>query len=191
MIVILVAALVAGAVFATTYVREMNKVVSIYLAKAPDKISYYQGDAPDYDGLVVMAMRANGKTYQIPTEECIISGFDSSKPTESCKVKVMYDRFSTSFIVIIKDTPKETPIPVGLTFEKLPQTEYKVGDWLYTEDGIMVVEFSDGSTLRLTMLNKYVISGFTTDAPGTYEVTVEYHKNGVPVYATYTINVTE
>ena len=188
---LLVAVLIVGAVIATSITNQLEQVVGIYLAKAPDKISYYQNDAPNYDGIVIMAQLLNGETYQIPIEECTITGFDSSKVTDSCRVKVAYQNFSTYFTVIINEPPKGTLIPVNVSFEALPQTEYKVGDQLNTEGGIIVVEFSDGSTVRLAMMNRYVISGFNTDAPGTYEVTVRYQQNGVSVYTTYTITVTE
>ena len=189
--VVLLALIITGVVIVTKLIIHGNQISFIYLAKGPDKISYYQNEAINYDGMIVMAKRYNGETYQIPIEECTITGFNSSEVTEKCTVKVTYNEFSTDFTVIIKESLKPTPIPAKLTIETYPQTEYKLGDQLNTTGGVIVCEYGDGSTQRITMLNRYV-SGFDqVNGAGEYTLTVKYKENGVTVYTTYTITVTE
>lgn len=192
--VVVVIAVVAGVLLFSNgilSIKDGKAIKQIYIAKSPDKIEYVLNESPSYDGLIVMAELNNGDTYQIPEKDLTITGFNSAIATNNCRVKVSYKQFTAYFTVIINEKVQSTPIPSQITMETLPKTEYKVGDRLSTTGGMILCEYTDGSTQRIAMMNKDVVSGFTTQAPGTYEVTVKYKENGIVVYTTYTITVTE
>lgn len=83
--------------------------------------------------------------------------------------------------------------------ETMPKTEYKVGEWLSTSNGVLMLLFTDGTYTRHAMRNSE-ITGFITNAeteakvtdnPGRYSLTVNYTEDGITCRTTYDITVTD
>ena len=138
-----------------------------------------------------MLVRKNGKTETLDLEQCTFAGFDSSTATDSLPVTVKYQDYRVSFSVIVKQTIKPTPSIKTISLETIPKTQYKLGERLDTSEGVILCEYKDGSTFRVSLLNKYVYGFSQVTAPGTYELTVKYKENGIIATTTYTITVTE
>ena len=79
---------------------------------------------------------------------------------------------------------------VGVSFKTLPKTQYKVGDWMSVEGGVLLVKYDDGSTKEVELTYDHVY-GFTTAEPGTFTLYVKYVEEGLLSETTYTITVTE
>ncbi len=169
--------------------RNGQKIDDIAISAAPDKTIYLVGEEANYDGLRVTVTRKNGETFTVRAPQCQITGFDSSA-AGSC-INVKYEEFEAAFYIKVEDPPRLTPALKGITLETLPKTEYKLGEWLDTTNGVILCEYVDGSTSRLTLTNGDVYGFVDIDAPGEYELTVRYMENGIIAETTYTITVTE
>ena len=188
--IILIVTLTTGLAQQQQYDEE---IVRISIETYPENTEFYVGEKIDITGLTIKVTTNNDKTYIIDGAACQISGYDNSKPVETQKVTVEYQGFSCTFNVKIKKIPKPTPTLVSIYLETMPKTEYKVGDKLNTDGGVLVLCYDDGSDYRMALLNKYV-SGFkAVTGHGTYNLTVEFEDeiHSVLVYTTYTITVTE
>ena len=75
--------------------------------------------------------------------------------------------------------------------ETLPKTEYKLGDRFDAKGGVIRCYYSDGSSFLVSLVSSYVSGYRTIDAPGVYDLTVRYEKDGDEAFTTYTITVTE
>lgn len=84
-----------------------DKELDNIIVDAPDKTEYQVGDKLNLKGLTVTAHYADGSSHTVDTDNCQISGFDSSK-TGNCVVTVSYTEDgvtkSTEFTVEIKAT---------------------------------------------------------------------------------------
>ena len=167
-----------------------QQIKNIIISSTPDKTVYLVGEEANYDGLRVLVTRNNGETFTVRAGKCQITGFDTSK--EGYKtITVEYEGYTSSFSVKVEEPPRPTPVLQEIVFDKLPKTEYKVGDSLDTTGGVLLCKYADGSELYLDLVNGYV-SGFSNvNGPGTYELTVKYKENGTTARTTYTITVTE
>ena len=187
--IVIIVALVIG--FFVIKDQDGKLLNHIAIKAMPEKTFYYVGDNADFTGLKINAIFNNGESQEIAISDCIITGFDSSQPNENLKIRVAYQGMSVTFSVIIQEIPQSTPLVTRIYLEKLPKTEYRLGEYLDTNEGIIVCEYQDGSTKRIP-LEYNDVSGFSKiSAPGTYELTVKYKENGIVVYTTYTITVTE
>ena len=82
--------------------------------------------------------------------------------------------------------------------ETMPKTEYQVGEWLSTNGGVLMVQYTDGTYMRHNMSNQDVYGFVTnaeteakvTDNPGRYPLTVNYTENGITARTSYWITVT-
>ena len=179
-----------------------NEIQRIYISKAPNKTQFYVDDEPDYTGLELQIVRNNGKIENIVYSDSnssffTFSGFNSKLPEEKQTITVTYKGYSASFnISIVRFEPPADTIK-SISWVKLPKTEYKVGDFYETNGGMLLKEYNDGTTERCILLDTYVLgreAAFVNGRAkniGTYELTVKYKENGVTVYTTYTITVTE
>ena len=167
-----------------------QQIKSIMISSTPDKTIYLVGEEANYDGLRVFVTRNNGETFTVRAVKCQISGFDSAK-AGSQAITVSYEGFTASFFIKVEEPPKVVPVLTGIRLETLPKTQYKLGEWLDTNGGVIVREYADGSTANITLVNSYV-SGFADiKTPGTFELTVKYKENVIVCKTTYTITVTE
>ncbi len=175
------------------YKKQGNEISYILISSTPNDTDYFVGEEADYDGLIVKATRRNGEQFIVPISECKITGFDSSAPAEKQTISVQYEGFIVTFSITIKEMPKPTPVLMNIYFEKLPKTEYKVGEWLETSGGVFIREYKDGTTKRLNLVNSYIRGWEEAYAagPGTYTLTVVYVENGDLAETTYDITITE
>lgn len=81
-----------------------------------------------------------------------------------------------------------------LSIETMPKTEYKVGEWLDTDAGMLLKHYTDGTTERTVMVNNYIISGWEKaweGGAGTYTMVCQYTENGITCRVAYDITITE
>lgn len=178
-------------------IKEGKEIKQIYIESFP-KLQYYVGEEADYSGLSLALVLKNGDIEYIQyneetKDEIIITGFDSKKATESKKITIQYEDVSSTYYISIKDVPKPDPVLINIKIDVMPKTEYKVGEWLNTEGGMLIKEYNDGSTSRTIIINQY-ISGWeeaVAGGPGTYTLTITYKEGGVLKKATYDITIKE
>lgn len=190
MAVLVVVAVLALTIFLPSIEDNGQEIKEIRIASTPDKTVYLIGEEANYDGLSVAVTRKNGETFTVGANKCVIGGFDTSEEGYQTII-VDYEGFSTSFSIKVEKPPRPTPTLASITFEKLPKTEYKVGEWLDTTGGVLLRKYADGSELYLDLINSYVFGFVDVDGPGEYVLTVKYMENGTLAETTYTITVTE
>lgn len=194
LIVVIAAAVLIAAALTVFFVWrniEGQKISGIQVSSYPEKVRYYVGDKADFEGLTVQVLRKNGEFYLVDGQDCEITGFDSSQPVERQKILVRYEEFSCSFTVQIVALPTPVKMLSAVEVAVLPKTEYKVGESLDTSGGVLKLIYTDGSTYRVDLLNRFV-SGFSSQEPNDALVlTVKYSENGVLVQTTYTVTVSE
>ena len=203
--VLVVAGIIAGLIIVganNASIAKGNEIKGIYIAKAPDKTKYYIGDQADYTGLEIQVLKNNGSSEIItytPANAYLfeITGFNSNLPQEKQTITVKYKGFSTGFNISIFVYEAPAGTLTGIGWVTLPKTEYKVGDFFETDGGMLLKEYNDGKTKRTILLDSHIsgkdkafVNGKAKNI-GTYELTVKYKENGVTVYTTYTITVTE
>ena len=200
LIVVLALAILASAVvFAFVKKTEYDNEIETVSVSSFPKLQYYVGDKFRTDGLQLQVTLNSGESYLVDAEECEFSGFDSSKAVERQTITVSYQGFTCTYKIQIKDAPTLAPVLKTVYLETLPKTEYKVGQWLSTTGGVLMVEYEDGTYMRHNLTNQDVY-GFVTDvknetivteAPGTYTLEIRYREGGVTKTTTYDITVTE
>ena len=179
-------------VLCATILDDLNKKMEdIAISSMPSKTIYYVGEEIDLSGLQIDAVYSNGDHFAISLANCTITGFDSSKPVDTQKITVRYQRYQVTFNIIIREEPKPQPVLAGIRLETLPKTEYKVGEWLDTSGGVIVCEYQNGSTYRISLENSNIYGWENVNGPGTYTLTVKYAEGGILKETTYTITVTE
>lgn len=202
LIFVLIAVLLIAAVVTIFLVNlsrvseEANRVSRLDIDEFPT-LSYSVGQEPDYKGLVVALVKNNGESDRIAyTEETAkdftITGLDTSKPVKAQVITVSYGGFTASYTVEVKNR-ETTASLIEISLEVLPKTQYKPGEWLNTDGGIILRKYSDGSVSRTILINDYV-DGWDAarqGGVGTYTLTVKYKENGVLRKTTYDITITE
>ena len=188
----LVIVLVVAVVFLIPSAEDYgNQIQRITLAGTPDKTQFYTGERANYKGLTVLVTLKNGDSYTVDYNDCVITGFDSSAPAESQTITVSYEGFTATYNIVILENVKPSPVLDSIYLETLPKTEYKLGEWLSTDGGVIVRKYKDGSTARINLVNSYVYGFVDITEPGEYELSVKYVEDGVLAETTYTITVTE
>ena len=171
------------------------EISNIQITSYP-QTEFFEGDLPSYTGLKLLVSLNNGVTYTIDEYDCHFSGFDSSAPTDNQVITVTYGGVSTEYSITIKErsTVDDTPVDdtpwgkyIGLSIKTLPKTEYKVGEWLSVEGGVLLAHYDSGRTKEVKMEFKHIY-GFNNTEPGTYTITVKYAED-VVYFATYDITV--
>lgn len=169
----------------------------------PDKTTYYVGDTPNWLGFAAVLTTEQGNSVTLNADKCKITGFDSSKPVKGQVITVQYKEYTKTFTIDILD-PSEKPVIKNftgkMTFKTLPKTDYKVGESLKVDGGVLLMEYDDGSKdeMALTeyMLDGFVINDvlnptFTTTKAGKFKVQVSYLEDGKWGYAYYEVTVTQ
>ena len=188
--VLLLAGIIVGIVL---FVNHGKKIAKIEIISEPIKLEYKVGDEPDYTGLVVKATRNNGKTLILRANDCVIEGFGSELAAENQIITVNYGGCIDIFSVKIIEEIKPAPILTGIRLDPMPKTEYKVGEKLDVNGVYVVREYLDGSTVKVNLL-KTDVEGWRDayyGGPGTYTLRVSYEENGVTVYTSFDITITE
>ena len=169
-----------------------SQTKQIRVVSNPKKMVYLIGEEPDFSGLKIEGVKENGTIFTVYTSKCQITGFDSS--TAGVKtITVAYEGFKTTFYVTVEEPPRATPDLVGITLDTMPKTEYMVGEWLDTDGGVILCEYADGSTYRVSLINQHVYGWEEAyeQGVGTYTLTVRYKENGLLAETTYEITITE
>ena len=177
--------------------EEQRRVTKIEITDFP-KLQYYVGDNADYSGLAIVIIRKNGETERVEYNSATassftITGFDSSKVVSAQKITVTYAGFSSAYHISVKEVPKPEPILTSISIDVMPKTQYKVGEWLDTDGGMIRKYYADGSYSDTMIIPQY-ISGWSkevSNTPGTYTLTIEYKEGGVLKTTTYQITVSE
>lgn len=186
--VLIIAAVVVFTMVIPTIKRDGEQIEYIVVSSAPKKTVYLIGEEADYDGLRVSVIRKNGESFTVRDNKCQISGFDSSK-AGFIRVQVEYEGAVADFSVEITEPPRPTPALKRITLEKLPKTEYKLGEGLDTTGGVILCEYIDGSVYRINLTNLLVYGYGNFSGPGTYTLTVKYMENSIICETTYDIIV--
>lgn len=78
----------------------------------------------------------------------------------------------------------------GIYLKTMPKTEYKVGEWINTSTGVLLCQYTDGTTEEKQLLDDYIYGNFSMDEVGTYPVTVKYTEGGITSQTMYYITIT-
>ena len=167
-----------------------NEILSVSMSSLPTKLVYYVGEEPSYTGFAVTTQFSNGTEFTEGPEACTFSGFNSEFPVKEQEITVTYGEHTFIYTVEIKERPRPFSPLTKISLESLPKTEYKVGDGMNVNNGVLLLEYEDGSTRRIRLEHKYVYD-FSTDTPGVFTVTVKYREDGILQTCTYEITVTE
>lgn len=173
--------------------KNAKQIKEIYVASLPEKTIYFQGEQFDIQGLKVCALQNNGISIFIDITQIEIKGFDSTNVKEKQTITVVYLDYTCTFNISITEPPKLVPTLTSIELISLPKTIYKKGEKLDTENGILKLNYSDGQTMLVMLINNYVY-GFTNEVantPGVYTLIVRYTENGVLQETSYTITVEE
>ena len=185
------------------YIKQLEadgrNISSVYISSYPNKVKYYIGDTiPDYTGLKLGITLKNGTQQEVEysketAADFTFKDFDCSAYSDGQKVTVIYKGHECQFNIIVKERPQETPILAQISLETLPKTEYKVGEWLNTTGGVILLEYTNHAPQRVNLMNNNV-DGWEEAyeaGPGTYTLTVWYVENGILKETTYDITITE
>ena len=173
--------------------KKAKQIKEIYVASLHEKTTYFQGEQFDIQGLKVCALQNNGISIFIDITQIEIKGFDSTNVKEKQTITVVYLDYTCTFNISITEPPKLVPTLTSIELISLPKTIYKKGEKLDTENGILKLNYSDGQTMLVMLINNYVY-GFTNEVantPGVYTLIVRYTENGVLQETSYTITVEE
>lgn len=188
-VVVLIAAVAAVLLFTTNNANE-NAVVSVAISSKPNKLVFYVGEQPSYTGLAITTTLNNGTTFTEGPEACQFSGFNSEFAQEEQQITVTYKDHTFVYTITIKEPPRPFSPLKKISLETLPKTEYKVGDWLNINDGVLLLEYEDGSTRKIRLEPSYIYD-FSTETPGNFTITVKLREDGYLATCTYNITVTE
>ncbi|MBQ9383133.1 MAG: bacterial Ig-like domain-containing protein [Ruminiclostridium sp.] len=156
------------ATFSVTVGGSSSSVVkSIKITTFP-KTGYKIGESLDVSGGILQVTYNDDSVETIPMTASMVSGF-STAAAGSIKLTVTYEGCSTTYYIVVMEDTTVTSIKISY----YPKTDYTVGEALDVSGGILTVTYSDG-TKETVALAESMISGFTTEAAGTYTVTVTY-----------------
>ena len=167
-----------------------SKIAGVAISKLPDKLVYYIGEKPSYTGLEITTTYNNGNSFTVGPEACTFSGFDSEFAEEEQQITVTYGEHTFVYTVTVKEPVRPFSPLKSISLESLPKTEYKVGDWLSVENGVLVLSYENGTTRRIRLEYGHIY-GFSTEKTGTYTITVKLREDGYLATCTYQIKVTE
>lgn len=203
--IFVLACVIAATIGIVSNIEEQNNTpISISMGDFP-KLQYYVTEDADYTGLSVAVKKQNGQIEYVQYSETNasdfkFSGFDSTRAFEDQIITVIYKGLSCSYHIVVKEIPKPKPTLVAITIDVMPKTEYKEGEWLDTDGGMLMKHYSDGSTERTVLVNNYISDGWDEAWEGgagetgtaTYTLTVKYKEDcSKTVKTTYDITITE
>lgn len=183
---------IGGGVGALVYIEvtDGNKISYINIASSPFKTTYYVNEPADYSGFQLNVVKKNGSFDIVDHTLCSFEGFDTSVAKEDLEIKVTYKTFTTTFTIDVFDTPVVEKVLSSIYLLTLPKTEYKVGEFLDTDGGVIVKVYNDNSTSKINLINSYVY-GFDSSTIGTKTLEVVCVERGIVAKTTYDIIVSE
>lgn len=191
--IILVAVLVVSAIVTAVIINARRnehgrQVSQVAISSLPTKLEYYVDEQPSYTGLTITTLLNNGTSFAEGPEACTFSGFDSRFAVSRQDIYVTYGEHIFVFSITIKERPRPFSPLTKISLETLPKTEYVAGDWLNVDDGVLLLEYENGSTRRIR-LEPYMIYGFSAKNEGTFTITVKLREDGYLATCTYEITV--
>ena len=145
----------------TVEVKEKSPV-SIEVTKAPDKLTYLEGEELDLTGLAVTLYYDNGTFEEIT--DYTVDGYDTA-PGEKT-ITVSYGDFTVAFTVEVKEKS-----PVSIEVTKAPdKLTYLEGDELDLTGMTVILLYDNGTFIEIS---EYTVDGYDT-APGEKTITVSY-----------------
>jgi len=140
-------------------------VISIFVAKAPDKVEYERNEELDLTGLEVNALLSNAEVIDV-TDQVVASEVDMT--TAGTKTLTLtYGNKTVNITITVK-----VPTPLEVVIKSFPtKTYYNIGEAPSKEGLEVAYKMSDG-TFEDIPSSGYVVNGFTTDTPGQKEVTI-------------------
>lgn len=178
-----------------------DEIKGIYLVSAPDKTKYYLGEKADYSGLEIQILKNNGNSEIIAYSEqnanlFEFSGFSTDLTTDKQVVTVKYEGFTCAFNISVEEEKKpSTAVLSKISIHTMPKTVYSLsaGDWLDVSGGMILKEYSDGTTALDVILYQYVEESWLeayNKGVGTHTLTVEFVEKGVLKKTTFEITIT-
>ncbi len=174
-----------------------DEAKDFYISTPPTKSTYKVGDYADYSGLAVFIRGTNGQSvyikYNERPEEFTITGFDSSEPVEEQIITVTVGENTDTFKIKIEAVQQVGVTLVGITMKSMPKLNYVVGDAFDPTGGVILAEYSDGTTVEAA-LDYSNVSGFSfiNDTVGEHEIKIKFFdENGGYAETTITITITE
>lgn len=177
-----------------------DEIKGIYLVSAPSKTKYYLGQSADYSGLEIQVLKNNGDSEIIAYSEqnanlFEISGFSTDLTTDKQVVTVKYEGFTCAFNISVVEQQKPTPVLAAISIHTMPKTVYSLsaGDWLDVSSGMILKEYTDGSTSLDVILYQYVVGWQEAydRGVGTHTLTIEFVENGVLKTTTFDVTIIE
>lgn len=165
-----------------------NRIMGVSISKLPDKLVYYVGEKFSSKGLEITTTLNNGTSYTEGPETCTFSGFNSEFAEEEQQIFVSYGDRTFVYTITIKEPPRPFSPLKTISLETLPKTDYKLGDWLSVEDGVLLLTYEDGFTRRIRLEYGHIYD-FSTEKPGTFTITVKLREDGYLATCTYQITV--
>lgn len=157
----------------------------------PSKLTYDEGEALDYTGLVATAIYNNGDTKNV-TNDCTFEPLEgSAADPEKTLVKVFYSEDGRSFTGSFDIEVIEAPVFEGITVTPPTYTSYWLGDETDYTGVVVTGEFSDGTTIDVTSESTFDPANGTTTTMDMSVVNVYYTRNGSTYTDSFSIEVKE
>ena len=178
-----------------------EEIAELSISSMPTKTTYYVGDMPNYEGLSVYIVTADGNRlivrYLDDPDAFTITGFDSSAPAVKQVITVECQGLTDTFTVNIDEIPSETPKLVSIHFSTYPKQIYSVDDKFSYLGSVLTCTYSDGSTKDIELKPEYMygiddVFDPTEEhilLPGEHVIEIEYYEDGVFVQTEYVITV--
>ncbi len=163
-------------------------VSSVAISSLPEKLVYYIGEEISYTGLEITTTLNNGTSFTEGPEACTFSGFNSEFAEEEQRITVTYGEHKFVYTVTIKEPVRPLSPLTSISLEALPKTEYKVGDGLSVENGVLLLTYKDGFTRRIRLEYGHIYD-FSTEKAGSFTITVKLREEGYLATCTYQITV--
>lgn len=146
-----------------------KKVTGMTLAKAPDKLTYVEGETLDTSGGLLDVTYNNGTAGQVSLEPGMCGNYHLDQIGVQT-VTVTYNGYKTSFEVTV--TPKTA---VGIKMYKVVSSEFMVGQDFRYDGAAISILFNNGTEDVIGCDTKGVsISAPDMNIPGVQSVSVEY-----------------
>lgn len=173
-----------------------EEITVMDIAALPNKLTYYVGDDPNYAGLSVYIksedLPSSHIKYEDHPEDFIITGFDSSEPNDELVITVECRGLTDTFTVKILPAPVVGVTLTGITMKVLPKTNYVLGEAFDPTEGVILAEYSDGTTVEVNLqINN--VSGFSyITTAGEHQIKIKFFDDNGGYAETYiTVTITE
>lgn len=156
-----------------TYIITVDKpILQRIELTPPTKTNYFEGQDLDYTGASILATYNNGtKTIYLNDDGVVVSGFNSSTAVDNQVVTVSFGGLSKTFTVnIIRK------VATSISVIEEPRLNYYLGETLDLTDGMLKVNYNDGSEDNVSLDNIAVsVSGFdSSDVMENQVLTISY-----------------